>query len=186
MTVPAADTRPFAPFEWLLAMRYLRARRKESFISVITVFSFLGILLGVATLIIVMAVMNGFHKEMFGKILGIDGHVVASMDGTDDFPDYLEFAKKLEAQPTVRHVVPRIEGQVIASTPVQGVGAKVRGISEDGLKALPLISDKVQAGTFDGFDRQDGIALGSGVMRYLRVYLGDTVTLVSPRGARTP
>jgi lipoprotein-releasing system permease protein len=186
LTAPSGDAKPFAPFEWLLAVRYLRARRKEGFISVITVFSFLGILLGVATLIIVMAVMNGFHKEMFGKILGIDGHVVASMKGTDDFPDYLEFAKKLEALPTVSHVVPRIEGQVIASTPVQGVGAKVRGISEDGLKALPLISDKVQAGTLDGFDAQDGIALGTGVMRYLRVYLGDTVTLVSPRGARTP
>jgi lipoprotein-releasing system permease protein len=185
MTAPV-DTRPFAPFEWLLALRYLRARRKEGLISLITVFSFLGILLGVATLIIVMAVMNGFHKEMFGRILGIDGHVVAFRDGTDDFSDYLEFAKKLEALPTVKHVVPRIEGQVIASTPVQGVGAKVRGISEDGIKALPLIADKVQAGTFDGFDAQGGIALGIGFMRYLRVNIGDTITLVSPRGARTP
>jgi lipoprotein-releasing system permease protein len=185
MTAPV-DTRPFAPFEWLLALRYLRARRKEGFISLITVFSFLGILLGVATLIIVMAVMNGFHKEMFGRILGIDGHVVAVRDGADDFSDYLEFARKLEALPTVKHVVPRIEGQVIASTPVQGVGAKVRGISEDGIKALPLIADKVQAGTFDGFDTQGGIALGIGFMRYLRVNIGDTITLVSPRGARTP
>ena len=76
MTAPAVDTRPFAPFEWLLAMRYLRARRKEGFISVIAGFSFAGILLGVATLIIVMAVMNGFRKELFAKILGLDGHVI--------------------------------------------------------------------------------------------------------------
>jgi lipoprotein-releasing system permease protein len=186
LTAPPGDTRPFAPFEWLLAARYLRARRTEGFISIITVFSFLGILLGVATLIIVMAVMNGFHKEMFGRILGIDGHVVAYRDGTDDFSDYMDFTKKLAALPAVRHAVPRIEGQVIASTPAQGVGAKVRGIGEDGLNALPLIADKVRAGTLDGFDAQDGIALGSGVMRYLRVNIGDTVTLVSPRGARTP
>jgi lipoprotein-releasing system permease protein len=185
-TAPPSDTRPFAPFEWLLALRYLRARRKEGFISVITVFSFLGILLGVATLIIVMAVMNGFHKDMFRKILGIDGHVVAYREGSAEFPDYVEYVKKLEAVPTVKHVVPRIESQVIASTAVQGVGAKVRGISEDGLKALPLIADKVQAGTLDGFDTQEGIALGVGFMRYLRVNVGDTVTLVSPRGARTP
>ncbi len=88
MTAPAADTRPFAPFEWMLALRYLRARRKEGFISVIAGFSFLGILLGVATLIIVMAVMNGFRKELFNKILGLDGHVVVYKIGTDEFPDY--------------------------------------------------------------------------------------------------
>ena len=87
MTAPAADTRPFAPFEWMLALRYLRARRKEGFISVIAGFSFLGILLGVATLIIVMAVMNGFRKELFNKILGLDGHVVVYKVGSDDFPE---------------------------------------------------------------------------------------------------
>jgi lipoprotein-releasing system permease protein len=82
MTAPAVDTRPFAPFEWLLALRYLRARRREGFISVIAGFSFLGILLGVATLIIVMAVMNGFRKELFNKILGLDGHVVVLKVGS--------------------------------------------------------------------------------------------------------
>ena len=88
MTAPAADTRPFAPFEWMLALRYLRARRKEGFISVIAGFSFLGIVLGVATLIIVMAVMNGFRNELFDKILGLNGHVVVYKIGSDDFTDY--------------------------------------------------------------------------------------------------
>ncbi len=69
-------TRPFAPFEWMLSLRYLRARRKEGFISVIAGFSFLGIMLGVATLIIVMAVMNGFRKELLDKILGLNGHLL--------------------------------------------------------------------------------------------------------------
>ncbi len=72
----AAETRPFAPFEWMLALRYLRARRREGFISVIAGFSFVGIMLGVATLIIVMSVMNGFRIELFSKILGLNGHML--------------------------------------------------------------------------------------------------------------
>ncbi|MBO0763883.1 MAG: lipoprotein-releasing ABC transporter permease subunit [Hyphomicrobiaceae bacterium] len=186
MTAPAVDTRPFAAYEWLLARRYLRARRKEGFISVIAGFSFLGILLGVATLIIVMAVMNGFRKELFAKILGLDGHVVAIRVDTADFPDYEDYAKKLEKAPTVKRAVPLIEGQAIVSTPAQSVGAKVRGITEEGLKALPQIANNVKFGTLEGFDNQDGIALGTGFMRLLRVSVGDTVTLISPRGARTP
>jgi lipoprotein-releasing system permease protein len=186
MTAPAVDTRPFARFEWLLAMRYLRARRKEGFVSVIAGFSFAGILLGVATLIIVMAVMNGFRKELFAKILGLDGHVIAIRVDTADFPDYEDYGRKLAAAPSVKHVVPLVEGQVLASTPAQAVGAKVRGVSEEGLRALPLISKNVRVGTLDGFDSQDGIALGIGFMRYLRVNVGDSITLTSARGARTP
>ena len=186
MTAPAADTRPFAPFEWMLALRYLRARRKEGFISVIAGFSFLGILLGVATLIIVMAVMNGFRKELFNKILGLDGHVVVYKIGTDDFPDYDAVAKRAAAVPGVKHAVPLVEGQVIASTPAQALGGKVRGLSEDGIRALPLISNNIRAGTLDGFDSQDGIAIGVRLAQLLRVNVGDSITLVSPRGATTP
>src|SRR5687768_17622802 len=105
--------RPFSAFEWLVSGRYLRARRKEGFISVIAVFSFLGILLGVATLIIVMAVMNGFSKELFGKILGLDGHVIVVRQDHPDFPDYKEYARKLAGAPTIKHVVPLIESQVM-------------------------------------------------------------------------
>ena len=71
-----SSTRPFAPFEWMLSLRYLRARRQEGFISVNAAFSFLGIMLGVATRIIVMAVMNGFRKELLDKILGLNGHLL--------------------------------------------------------------------------------------------------------------
>lgn len=186
MTAPAADTRPFSPFEWMLALRYLRARRKEGFISVIAGFSFLGIVLGVATLIIVMAVMNGFRKELFNKILGLDGHVVVYKVGSDDFPEYADVAKRLEAVAGVRYAVPLIEGQVIASTPAQALGGKVRGLSEEGLKALPQISKNIRAGILDGFDSQEGIAIGVRLAQLLRVNVGDNVTLVSPRGATTP
>jgi lipoprotein-releasing system permease protein len=187
MSVPAsADTRPFAPFEWLLAARYLRARRKEGFISVIAIFSFLGILLGVATLIIVMAVMSGFHKELSSKILGLDGHVVVQRIDHVDFPDYQDYAKRLEAAAGVTKAIPLIEGQVIASTPALGHGAKVRGLDGEGLKALPEIAKNVKGGTLDGFDSQDGIVIGIGLHRLLRVRVGDSITLVSPRGASTP
>jgi lipoprotein-releasing system permease protein len=186
MTAPTVDTRPFAPFEWMLALRYLRARRKEGFISVIAGFSFLGILLGVATLIIVMAVMNGFRKELFNKILGLDGHVVAYKIGTDEFPDYAEVAKRLQAVAGVRHAAPLIEGQVIASTPALALGGKVRGLDEGGLMALPLISKNIRVGTLEGFDKQEGIAIGTRLAQLLRVNVGGTITLVSPRGASTP
>ena len=116
MAVAAADTRPFAPFEWMLAMRYLRARRKEGFISVIAGFSFLGIMLGVATLIIVMSVMNGFRKELFDKILGLNGHVIVRPIARD-FTDYAEIAQKLQAVPGVKNAFPIVEGQVLMTTP---------------------------------------------------------------------
>jgi lipoprotein-releasing system permease protein len=185
MLGPVADTRPFAAFEWLLALRYLRARRKEGFISVIAGFSFLGIVLGVATLIIVMSVMNGFRKELFNKILGLNGHVIVSKIGVG-FDDYAEVAQKLGAIAGVKHALPLIEGQAMVSTPAQALAGVVRGLTEVGIKALPLIAGNVRAGTVDGFDAQDGIAIGSRLANALRVTAGDTVTLVSPRGATTP
>jgi len=189
MTVSAtADTRPFAPFEWLLAVRYLGARRKEGFISVIAGFSFIGILLGVATLIIVMAVMNGFHKEVFSRFLGLDGHVVViRMDNpTYLFNDHESYAKRLEAVPGVKQAIPLVEGQVIASTPAFAHGSKVRGLTEEGMKLLPQIAKGIKAGGIEGFDSSEGIAIGIGMVRLLNVNVGDSLTLISPRGARTP
>lgn len=184
--MPAAvDTRPFAPFEWLLARRYLRARRKEGFISVIAGFSFVGIMLGVATLIIVMAVMNGFRNELFEKILGLNGHIVVHKIG-DPFNDYADAARRIASVPGVKSAMPLIEGQAMVSSSVQTLGGLVRGLSEEGLKSLPLIADNVRFGTLDGFGSQEGIALGMRLANALRVNIGDSVTLVSPRGASTP
>jgi len=182
----ATDTRPFAPFEWMLALRYLRARRSEGFISVLAGFSFLGILLGVFTLITVMAVMNGFRKELFSKILGLNGHIIVNKVGGDDFDNYDEVARLLAALPGVKHAVPLIEGQAMASTPSLALAGFVRGVREEGLKALPLIAGNVRFGSLDGFDRQEGIAIGARLANLLRVTVGDSVTLVSPRGAVTP
>ncbi len=182
----STDTAPFAPFEWLLATRYLRARRKEGFISVIAGFSFVGIMLGVATLIIVMAVMNGFRNQLFQKILGLNGHAIVQKIGTDPFENYATVAKRLEGIKGVRHAIPLIEGQVLLSSPRQALGGFVRGMTEAGIRSLPLVADNIIGGTIAGFDEQRGIAIGSRLATDLGVSLGGVVTLVSPRGARTP
>lgn len=179
------DTAPFAPFEWMLAWRYLRARRKEGFISVIAGFSFIGIMLGVATLIIVMAVMNGFREDLFSKILGLNGHIVV-LKTNEPFTDYNDVAARIERVPGVHHALPLVEGQVMVSSPAQATGGLVRGITEDGVKALKLISDNIQFGTLDGFDQARGIAIGTRLANALGVMLGNSITLVSPRGATTP
>jgi lipoprotein-releasing system permease protein len=183
--VAATGTRPFAPFEWMLARRYLRARRKEGFISVIAGFSFIGIMLGVATLIIVMSVMNGFRKELFDKILGLNGHMIVRPLGRD-FTDYAEIASKIKVVPGVKAALPVVEGQVLMTTPSSSNGVYVRGIREGDLKSLEGVSANVFFGTLDGFDQSGGIAIGTRLANSLNVRLGDEVTLVSPRGASTP
>ena len=186
MTTASVDTRAFSPFEWLLAGRYLRARRTEGFISVIAGFSFLGILLGVATLIVVMAVMNGFRKELVGKILGLNGHIVVNKIG-GPFEDYDAVAKRIATVAGVRHALPLIEGQAMVSTPAQATGALVRGLTEAGVKSLALVAGSVQQGTFDNFDQSGGVAIGTRLADNLRIArIGDQITVIQPRGAATP
>src|SRR5439155_15425270 len=157
MATLATDTRPFAPFEWMLALRYLRARRSEGFISVLAGFSFLGILLGVFTLITVMAVMNGFRKELFSKILGLNGHIIVHKIGGDDFDNYDEAAQRLVTIPGVRQVMPLVEGQAMASMPHLAVAGLVRGMREEDVKSLRLVAGNIRFGSLDGFDRQEGV-----------------------------
>ena len=180
----APSTRAFAPFEWLVALRYLRARRKEGFISVIAGFSFIGIMLGVATLIIVMAVMNGFRQELFDKMLGLNGHVVVHSVG--QFTDYDEVAQRVRDVQNVKYALPLVEGQVLASTPLGSTGALVRGLRENDLKSLRAISSKVHFGTLDGFDDNPGVAIGSRMANTLSVKVGDSISILTPRGASTP
>ena len=180
-----SDTAPFAPFEWMLAWRYLRARRKEGFISVIAGFSFIGIMLGVATLIIVMAVMNGFREDLFSKILGLNGHVVVLKVG-QPFTDFDPIAERIRKVDGVIHVMPLVEGQVMLSSPSQATGGLVRGMTEEGIKQLKLVSDNIQFGTLEGFEANRGVAVGTRLANSLGVSLGDNITLVSPRGTTTP
>ena len=138
-------TRPFAPFEWMLSLRYLRARRKEGFISVIAGFSFLGIMLGVATLIIVMAVMNGFRKELLGKILGLNGHLLVQ-PLESPLTDYQAVAERISKLDGIRLAVPIVEGQALASSPFNAAGVLVRGIRGDDLARARLDRQEHQAG----------------------------------------
>ncbi len=182
---PAAPTRPFSAFEWMIAGRYLRSRRRETFISVIAGFSFAGIMLGVATLIIVMAVMNGFRTELLGKILGINGHMLVQ---PIDLPltDYDAVAGRLESVPDVVSAIPFTEGQALVSGPAGNTGALVRGLHESDLRRLPLVADNIRSGTLDGFDKGEGVAIGSRMAQQLGLMEGDNITIISPRGSVTP
>jgi lipoprotein-releasing system permease protein len=197
MAVPAS-TKPFAAFEWLLALRYLRARRKEGFISVISLFSFLGIMLGVATLIVVMSVFNGFHQELLGKILGFSGHAAVFRNDQNPIQNYQDLAARLAKVDGVSHVIALAEGQAMVSSDRNATGALVRGISEADLAKLPDIANKDlktaigapgvpdPSPTLVGFDKSGGIAIGETMARKHQVNIGQKVTLIAPNGPDTP
>ncbi|MEZ5811539.1 MAG: lipoprotein-releasing ABC transporter permease subunit [Rhizobiaceae bacterium] len=181
-----SGARPFGAFERMVAWRYLRSRRKETVISVIASISFIGIMLGVATLIIVMAVMNGFREELLTRILGINGHLIVQ---PIDSPlhDYADLSARFESIDGVRAAIPLVEGQTLASGRVgAGTGALVRGIREADLAKLSLVSTGVRQGTLEGFDSAEGVAIGTRMAENLGLGLGDSLTLVSPEGDVTP
>src|SRR5213082_3305241 len=178
-------TLPFAAFEWMLSLRYLRARRREGFISVIAGFSFLGIMLGVATLIIVMAVMNGFRQELLDKILGLNGHLLVQ-PLEKPLTDWEEVADRIAKVSGVRLAAPIVEGQALASSPFNSAGVLVRGIRSGDLMKLTSIANNIKQGTFEGFDTGQGLGIGRRLADQLSVRAGDNITLVAPRGAVTP
>ena len=178
-------TRPFAPFEWMLSSRYLRARRKEGFISVIAGFSFLGIMLGVATLIIVMAVMNGFRSELLGKILGLNGHLLIQ-PLESPLTDWKDVADRVNKVSGIRLAAPVVDGQALASSPFNASGVLVRGIRAADLDNITSIAKNIKQGTLEGFDEGKGVAIGRRLADQLSIHAGDNITLVAPRGAVTP
>lgn len=191
------DTKPFANFEWKLALRYLRARRKEGMVSVISLFSFLGIMLGVATLIVVMSVFNGFHKELLDKVLGFSGHATIYNPQFDPVPDSAEMIKRLEATPHVKQAIALVEGQVMISSTKNATGALVRGVSEsDIFKVAGLNNENLRTAIrtpggldtepgFKGWDAAAGIAIGERMAWKHQVGLGSTITMISPNGPET-
>ncbi|MFC6444677.1 lipoprotein-releasing ABC transporter permease subunit [Shinella zoogloeoides] len=178
-------SRPFSAFERMVAWRYLRSRRKEAFISVIAGFSFIGIMLGVATLIIVMAVMNGFRTELISRILGINGHMIVQPIDTP-LNDYAKLAERLSAVPGVTMAIPLVEGQTLAQGTVGGgSGALVRGIRADDLAKMKAVSDHIKEGDLVGF-ATGGVAIGSRMAEALGLSAGGQITLVAPEGDVTP
>ena len=179
------SARPFAAFEWMVALRYLRARRAAGFVSVIAGFSFLGISLGVATLIVVMSVMNGFHIELMSKIIGVNGHVFLQPADTP-LNDYDAVIERISKTPGLKVALPLVESAAGVSSPYQQSGALVRGVRERDIKRLPGVAENVKLGTLDGFDVAEGVAIGQKLAENLSVRIGDKVTILTARGATTP
>jgi lipoprotein-releasing system permease protein len=174
----------FGPFERLVALRYLRSRRQEGFISVIAWFSLLGIGLGVATLIIVMSVMNGFRAELLGRILGLNGH--AAVHGSQSpMTGYDQLAVRIGEIPGVLTVTPQLQGQVMAMVNGAASGALVRGLRATDLTARQVIPENIVAGSLENFAGGPSVILGSRLARRLGVGIGDKVTLISPSSTPT-
>ena len=175
----------FSAFERMVAFRYLRARRKEGFVSVIAAFSFLGIVLGVATLIIVMAVMNGFRQELLSRVLGLNGHLgIYAVRGTG-LNDYESSAEKAKAVKGVDLVMPLIEGQVMVSSVRSAQGAIVRGIRPEDFNKRPILANSMIGGSVTAFSDPDTVFIGERLAQKLGVYVGEEITLISPKGTVT-
>jgi lipoprotein-releasing system permease protein len=191
------ETKPFAAFERMLALRYLRARRKEGFISVISLFSFLGILLGVATLIVVLAIFNGFREELLSKVLGFSGHASIYQNNLEPIEEYEGVRQRILEIPGVTRVTVLLEGQGMVSSDQVATGALVRGISEVDIEKLDSVNNAnlqtaiATPGTLDptpslkGFDKSEGIAIGDGIAKKHRVGLGSVISVISPNGPDT-
>ncbi len=175
----------FSAFERMVAFRYLRARRKEGFVSVIAAFSFLGIMLGVATLIIVMAVMNGFRQELLSRVLGLNGHLgIYAYQGTV-LTGYDELAERAAQIKGVKMVMPLIEGQVMVSSVRNAQGAIVRGIRSEDFARRDILKNSLVGGRLEAFDEPNTVFIGDRLAQKLGVYVGEEITLISPKGTVT-
>ncbi|WP_167648047.1 lipoprotein-releasing ABC transporter permease subunit [Mameliella alba] len=184
---------PFAPFEWMIAWRYLRAKRAEGGVSVMTWISLIGITLAVFALIATLAVRSGFRAEFVDTIVGANAHVTVyhiqrtGEDGqpTRTLPDHEAMAERVREVPGVTRVAPLVKGQVMATGKGRNAGVEVFGIAEADLIEIPRIAD-METGIGNIVDFDTGIAVGSGVAQMLGVGLGDTIDLISPNGVKTP
>jgi len=174
----------FGSLEWSIAARYLRSRRREGFISIIAWFSLIGIALGVATLIIVMSVMNGFRTELLDRVLGLNGHmVVRGLDAR--LAQFDPIAEALRGIDGIKEAAPLIEGQVMATANQQASGALVRGMWTKDLRARAIIRDNIYSGSLANFKGTNSVVIGQRLAAKLGLQPGDSITLVSPQGTAT-
>lgn len=175
----------FNAFERKIAARYLRARRGERFVSVIAIFSLIGIALGVATLIIVMSVMNGFRQELLNQILGLNGDIGVYGAGAP-LTNYDEVTRKILTIKDVKGAFPVAQGEVLMSGPQGGAtGGIARGITPEGLAQLPTVSKHVVAGNLADLSGGNNIAIGAGLAQQFSLALGSELTLILPQGKAT-
>lgn len=179
----------FGSFERMVAKRYLRARKGERFVSVIAIFSLIGIALGVGTLIVVMAVMNGFKDDLLGRILGLNGDLSVygqmSYNGPKPITDYDQLSIRMEKVPGIKSAIPFTEGQVLLSAGNYNSGGMVRGMSADGLKKLSVVSKSLDASSFARFKGDDAIIIGQTLADRAGLGIGAKITLISPQGSAT-
>ena len=185
VAAPPKGTRPFAAFEWMVAFRYLRARNAQRSISVIAGFSFLGIVLGVAALIVVMSVMNGFRHDLMEKMIGLNGHMF--LQGVETpLTDYEAVTERVSKVPGVTLALPLVEGQAFASSPYGSSGVLVRGVRQQDFERLPGVAGHITQGSLDGFDDGQGVVVGAKLAEHLSLRIGDKLTIIAPHGADTP
>jgi lipoprotein-releasing system permease protein len=175
----------FSAFERMVALRYLRARRGERFVSVIAGFSLVGIALGVATLIIVMAVMSGFKVTLLSSILGLNGDLGVYAVQNTGIPDFDAVAAKVRGVAGVVSATPVVEGQVLFSANGENAGGLVRGIRPADLRELPSIADHIKSGSLNDFAGDDAIVVGVTLAQRFGLGIGSRLTLISPEGAVT-
>ncbi len=174
----------FSPIERMVAFRYLSARREEGFISVIAAFSLAGIALGVATLIVVMSVMNGFRAELMSRILGLNGHLGVRAAGAA-LTEFDSLAKRFAAIPGVRSVAPIVEGQVLATANRVAGGALVRGVRPADVAKRTAIADNIRDGSLSAFRGSDAVMVGTRFADRYRLAVGDRLRLISPQTGAT-
>jgi lipoprotein-releasing system permease protein len=178
-------THPFAAFEWMIATRYLRSKRADGYISIISILSLVGIALGVAALIIVMAVMNGFRHELLSRILGLSGHMTVE-NYVGNLPDFDQVAARVSGVPGVVRVAPIIDGQVLGSANGYNSGVLVRGMREQDLKSLTIVSSSLSDGALAHFNGGDEVIIGQRLADKMHIVPGATITLTAPHGDVTP
>ncbi len=172
-------------FERMVAIRYLRARREEGLISVIALFSLVGIALGVATLIVVLAVMNGVRGEMIRSIIGLEGHVSVYSASPQGIIGYDSLSQHIAELPGVKSAAPKVEGQIMASYKGQAMGAMVAAYRPNDLQYKKLLIERITEGSVDALKRGEGIIIGSRMAERMGLELGDLLTLISPEGRAT-
>ncbi|MDR6291319.1 lipoprotein-releasing system permease protein [Inquilinus ginsengisoli] len=175
----------FNAFERTVAFRYLRARRKQGFVSVIAGFSLLGIVLGVATLITVTSVMNGFRTELLARFLGLNAHVSIYALGQSEITDYAPVAGRLRGVDGVTQVLPVIQGMALASAGSASAGVQIRGERPEDFLARPLIARDLQIQSPGAFAGTEAVAIGKALADKLGVGLGGRITLLAPGAGST-
>ncbi len=168
----------FSKLEFLIASRYLKSKRKDGFISVIAIFSFLGIMIGVATLIIVMSVMNGFRYELVNRILGINAHLTV-YSHAQQIPNYEKILAEISEIPGVKSANPLVENQVMLSSTSKNLGGLVKGIKLADLKNKKLVFENITGGEIEAIANRNSVIIGSAIAQNMNLKIGDPIKIIS-------